>query len=195
MNDFFFLTVRHTGTNFGFQFLTNIGLTHNDNYRQLHVEGYAKNAVTPYEVNGIAPFTKILTTARDPLLGAIRLSGTMADAIRVKASQRKIDHLAWEWNYLIDLLPKIDHHIIDIGCHESERYKHLCNAARFIGINPLDWPDLNRFAEAWMPVNVGKDPCAQQTKLHYLETGELPTQIDYSGLNRAVAWYKNLPTN
>jgi hypothetical protein len=190
MHNLFFLTVRHTGTRFGFKFLSSIGLNSGSGYFHLHVSGAMKRDMTPESTHGYLLKEKVLVMARDPLLGALRVSGQMAN---VKSSQNNVDGIASEWNSFIDLLPNINHHIIDIGCPEAMRYEHLCDAARFVGVDPDRWSDLKQYAENWTPTGVNTEN--HEIKARYLENGTLPSQIDYSGLDRAVAWYKNLPTN
>ena len=134
--------------------------------------------------------SKVLFTARDPYLGAIRVSGIMEN---VKSSQENVDKLAKEWNHFINLklTPKQEYRILDIGCRESDRYKHLCEITNFLGIDPDKWPDLRKYAGAWASVNTTNS----KHKDHYLATGELPSKIDYSGLKPAYEWYANLKTN
>jgi hypothetical protein len=94
MHNLFFLTVRHTGTRFGFKFLSSIGLNSSSiglnsgsGYFHLHVSGAMKRDMTPESTHGYLLKEKVLVMARDPLLGALRVSGQMAN---VKSSQNNV---------------------------------------------------------------------------------------------------------
>lgn len=182
--DLYIVTVRHTGTHFGFNFLTNIGKVAGVDYFHMHVSPQIDTKFSNLQK------AKTIFTARDPYLGALRLSGRMDN---VSSSQQNVDKLASEWNHFLTLYPKLDYHFLDIGCRESDRYNHLCDLANYVGVDPDDYPDLQKFADTWLPANVNTEN--QQYKEHYLATGELPSKIDYSGLDLAYEWYANLKTN
>ena len=191
----YFLTIRHTGTHFGFNFLKNIGKNSGTDYFHLHINENVDGRLEKYAGYWNPDFagflkSKVLFTARDPYLGGIRVSGIMEN---VKSSQENVDKLAKEWNHFINLklIPKQEYRILDIGCRESDRYKHLCEITNFLGIDPDKWPDLRKYADEWAPVNTTNN----KYKDHYLATGELPSKIDYSGLKPAYEWYANLKTN
>lgn len=191
----YFLTVRHTGTHFGFNFLTNIGKKSGTHYFHLHLNENIDGRLEKYAGYWNPDFagflkSRVLFTARDPYLGAIRVAGVMEN---VKSSQANVDQLVREWNCFInlDLMPKQEHRILDIGCREADRYKHLCEITEFLGIDPNQYPDLKKFADEWMPVNI----TVSEHKARYIETGELSSKIDFSGLEPAYEWYANLKTN
>lgn len=161
----------------------------------MHVSGEYTTSVSakPYLLTKRHPHilkSKNIFTARDPYLGALRLSGRMDN---VKSSQENVDKLVGEWNQFLTLYPQLNHRFLDIGCREPDRYDHLCDLATYIGVDSNQWPDLRQFANTWLPANVNTEN--QQYKEHYLATGELPPKIDYSGLEPAYEWYANLKTN
>jgi len=184
MHNLFLLTVKHTGTHFAFNFLTNLGMAIGSQYSHLHVTDYLPKKRKYERILN----SKVLLTARDPRLGALRVAGQMQN---IQSSQQNVNVLATSWGVFLDLLPKINHHIIDIGCVPEQRHSHINSAIEFLGRKPL--PDLNKFVDSWTPANVNKEN--KEYKITYLETGDLPPKIDFTGLDRAYEWYKSLPTN
>ena len=184
----YIITVRHTGTHFGFNFLTNLGKKSGQDYFHAHVsDAYDMDDRYPELLN---PDTKTIFTIRDPYLGALRLAGRMDN---VQSSQENVNKLAREWTRFLELVPKIDHCLLDIGCRDFHKYNHLCEVAEYIGCDPNNYPDLKKFAEEWKPANENSEN--KQYKDHYLATGNLPPKIDFSALEPAYEWYANLKTN
>ena len=86
------------------------------------------------------------------------------------------------WKSLIEWLPKTDHYIFDIGCAENKRFQQVYGIMEHIGQNNLDTYRITQeYVKEWKPQNVTPDKSIEVN--------------DYSELDFAVEWYKNLPTN
>jgi hypothetical protein len=85
------------------------------------------------------------------------------------------------WKSLIEWLPKTDHYIFDIGCAENRRFQQMYGILEHIGANNLDTYRITQeYVEEWKPMNVTPN---KNIEVH-----------DYSELDFAVEWYKNLPS-
>lgn len=125
---------------------------------------------------------KCIVTARDPYLCGLRFI----------SNGQTLEECAYHWDKFFDTYESIDHFILDIGVREEDRLEHLCQVADFIGV----WPNkykaaIREYANGWIPVK----GTSNEHKKRYIESGILPTNYDWQILDRAVAWYKNLPTN
>ena len=124
---------------------------------------------------------KIIVTARDPYLCAIRYIKTNA--------KTPIEDAAAEWNTMLNKIKEVDHFVFNINCPESKRHEHAIALFKFVN---ADAPcKIDSFVHKWQAENVS----SSEHKTRYLETGELPIGHDWSKLDRAVKWYKNLLTN
>ena len=176
-------TVPHTGTNFVRKFLDTLETT--ENIIRIHAthlddtEMVSQHHLTQLRI--LASSSPTIITARDPYLSAIRF---------LKREHRKMTFLKKRWDRFFKTVPTMNYHIIDIGVKEEDRYTHLCQAADFLKIKYSE-QKVRAFADAWKPVN----ETTSDAKTKYLDTGELSKFHDWSLLDDAVSWYKNLQTN
>ena len=192
-------TVPHTGTNFVGKFLNTLRIPENklryglgptntsySGYIRIHATQLDDIAiVSQYHLAQLRLLTSskpTIITARDPYLSAIRY---------IKPGEhRKMSLLKKRWDRFFKTIPTLNHHIIDIGIQEENRYTHLCDAADFLKVKYSE-QKIKTFADAWKPEN----ETTSDAKTKYIETGKLPEFYDWSLLDEAVAWYRNLPTN
>lgn len=186
------VTVPHTGTHFAIELLKTVGLEHrsgskgikhNTTFNFFHVHWPHDIMVDWTEaVRNKVHTDKVIITARDPILTGIRYI----------SSGKPITEIAKHWNAFLEYEADFDYFALDVGCLEEKRYEHVCNALRYIEVDPVPFADdLKAYADAWTPLN-SKD---SDIKQHYLKTEELPDGHNWSIFDEAVAWYKNLPTN
>jgi hypothetical protein len=171
MFDYILANVPHTGSIFTIKLLEVAGHVHSKNYMHWH-----------WRVNSLAlpQAPRILMTARDPYLSAIR---TLTD-------NDPFDDICARWYSFIECKDFIDQYfVLDIGCREADRLEHVRNALDFCGITMTD--KVVDYVAAWKPENTSESLAKQE----YLETGKLPDGYDWSRLDDAVAWYKSLPSN
>jgi hypothetical protein len=125
-------------------------------------------------------------------------------ALRSIYNGEQIEAAAKSWNTCLTNLYNVDHYIIDIGCRKEDRLDHICGAIKFIDMNPDQYMEkLQPYVNSWTPVYTTEESiarghgvdCEKNNKSIYLETGELPDGHDWSLLDKAVEWYKLLPTN
>jgi hypothetical protein len=177
-------TVPHSGTNFVEKFLNTLGIT--ESIIRIHVTQLddakiieSQHHLTQLEM--LASSKPTIITARDPYLSAIRL---------LQREHRTMTLLKKRWDRFFKTIPTMNYHIIDIGVKEEDRYTHLCQAADFLKVKYSE-QKVRAFADEWKPEN----ETTSDAKTKYLETGELPEFYDWSLLDEAVEWYRNLPTN
>lgn len=180
-------TVPHTGTNFVKKFLETLG-TPKSEYIRIHATQLddAKIILSPHhltQLEMLASSKPTIITARDPYLSAIRL-------LNRHGSDHTITLLKRRWDRFFKTIPTMNCHIIDIGVREEDRYTHLCQAADFLKVKYSE-QNIRAFADAWKPEN----ETTSDAKTKYLETGKLSEFYDWSLLDEAVSWYRNLPTN
>ena len=194
MNKISLFTVPHTGTHFVYNFFDLIGVEPDPGtctkkgaayYNILHASIPVKEMTQAPRDRYTQHFKrKTIVTARDPYLSTIHhldLSTT-----------RGVDYVATVWDTFLDILPTINYHIIDIGCKEENRYQHLCSAADFLSLKiSYDKDKVKKFADEWQPANYRNN----EMKSNYLKSGKLPEGHDWALFDRAVDWYKGLPTN
>lgn len=179
--DAILLTVPHTGTTFVRTLLTKVGAD-SDPY----AKAYVPNAHWLDE--GIAETwdkivqTKLIITARDPYLSAIR-------AIKTN-EENPVEWIADAWTLCFDAMSKTKHVVFDIDCPEQTRLSCAQNVVKFIGID-LYSDRIDGYVEKWIPQNESHS----EHKTEYLETGKLPEGYDWSLLDTTVEWYKALTTN
>lgn len=186
-------TVPHTGTNFVASFFKHLGLESPDHWFRYHTarchpDNLHKSA---FRITGVRALEaeKLIVTARDPYLSAIRWIGD-SDYEEDSGDRRTPQQMAWSWGHMFDVLKKRDDYfIVDIGCRQSDRLELLREAADYMEID-YNMADIESFAEAWKPQN-SSDTGPKQA---YLRDGTLPDG-DWHYLDDAVAWYKSLPTN
>ena len=176
-------TIPHTGTNFVEKFLNSLGVT--DSIIRIHVTQLDDaEIVSQHHLTQLKMLTNsspTIITARDPYLTAIRF---------LKREHRTMALLKKRWDRFFKTIPTMNCHIIDIGVKEEDRYTHLCQAADFLEVKYSE-QKVRAFADAWKPEN----ETTSDAKTKYLETGELSEFYDWSLLDEAVEWYRNLPTN
>jgi hypothetical protein len=126
--------------------------------------------------------TKVLVTARDPYLSAIRSIKT--------GQENPVAFIADAWDVCFTAMDKMNYFIFDIGCAKQDRLSHAQNAIKFISID-LDLGQIDDYIDDWTPENES----VSEHKTKYLETGELPEGYDWSMLDSAVDWYKLLTTH
>jgi len=179
--DAILLTVPHTGTNFVRTLLTMAGAENNP-YAKAYVPDahWIDKGIT--EVWDKIVQTKLIITARDPYLSAIR-------AIK-NGQENPVEWIADAWTLCFDAMSKTKHVVFDIDCPVQARLNCAQNAIKFIGID-LELDRINDYVEKWIPQN--ESTSIYKTK--YLETGELPEGYDWNLLNEAVEWYNKLLTN
>jgi len=200
MHRFNIFTVPHTGTHFIFKFVNDVLGAERDNgpahytkdgayYWPFHAFHQPLHMMSPRIqsfCNGTNNESRrpTLVTARDPYLSTIHYMDL--------APTRKLSDCAGYWDTFLGIIPRTNHFIVDIGCHENKRTEHLCEVADFLRL-PYKLDDMKTFAEAWKPENARSN----DMKKKYLETGTLPDPRGESWdmLDNAVAWYKSLPTN
>jgi len=177
MPDAILLTVPYTGTNSIIQLFR--GLCAHSHIPDAHWT----DSIIEEQWN-IIIHAKVIITARDPYLSAIR-------TIHNK-QENPIEVCANAWNICLSKLPEVHHFVFDVGCQESERLKQCVDVVNFSGI-VAEWhiSDIERYATDWAPHNESHS----EHKTRYLETGELPEGYDWSLLDEAVEWYDNLLTN
>lgn len=128
--------------------------------------------------------TKVLVTARDPYLSAIR---------SIKTGQEDpIEFIANAWELCFTGMNEMDYFVFDIGSPSAaRRLAHAQDAMNFIGIDDEMLSRIDDYVERWEPANesfnVQKD--------EYLNTGNLPEGYDWSLLDNAKAWYRALTTH
>jgi hypothetical protein len=125
----------------------------------------------------------VVVTARDPYLSAIRW---------INRPGRTVEDMGWAWQHFFKVLEKRQPFVVDIGCRETDRVKHLCDLGDYLEVQ-YDAKDVQNFANAWKPensINTG-------AKQAYLTTGTLPhpRKGSWDLLDGSVEWYKNLSTN
>ena len=175
------MTVPHTGANFAVGLLSHLDLQ------------YQKYNITHWKTRPsmLPPEPKLLITARDPYLVALRYI----------SKGNPIEHAALSFDNCIANLYNVDYHILDIGCRKEDRLEHVNSIAKFLDTTP----DIgtHKFVEAWTPVNTTEEQIlrgrvaggTENDKARYLENGVLPKDHDWSILDNAVDWYKSLSTN
>ena len=128
--------------------------------------------------------TKLIITARDPYLSAIR---------NIKPPQENpIEFIADAWNVCFKAMKESNYFIFDIGCQEENRLNHALDVIRFIGIDEIQYEQhINLYIEKWEALSVTDS----EYKTKYLETGELPEGYDWGLLDTVVDWYKRLTTH
>jgi hypothetical protein len=126
--------------------------------------------------------TKVLITARDPYLSAIRSIKT--------GQENPVAFIADAWNVCFTAMDEMNYFIFDIGCSKQVRLNHAQDAIKFIGID-VDLDRIDNYIDNWTPENVS----VSEHKTKYLETGKLPSGYDWTILDAAVNWYKALTTH
>lgn len=192
-------TVPHTGTHFATKFLDTLGIERSRQYKpfplsskthwwRCHAAQGPSGDCAEHDVadSAIIPAAKLVVTARDPYLSAIRYFGP---------GRRPMAKLKYRWDTFLSVLEerKKPYFILDIGCREKDRYQHLLDLAEYTGVS-YDEDVVRKYADSWKPENA-TDTSA---KAAYLANGVLPElECDgtWSMLDDAVAWYKTLPTN
>lgn len=180
-------TVPHTGTHFVEAAFETMGLERGKDYCRAHAPRVHKKAMYPAQAHQLytaLTAQKLVVTARDPYLSAIRWV--------TAAPNRTVLQMSFAWDHFFDTLSRKEYFIVDIGCREQDRIQHLYDLGGFLGVD-YDEQQISKFAEAWKPEYSSNTDAKQQ----YLKTGALPhTNLGkWSLLDEAVAWYKSLPTN
>jgi hypothetical protein len=199
------LTVPHTGTHFVTHLFNGIGAeldhdvvcgTHqkfnkhskiNAYYWQIHstqkpIPELPRNARLNYE-SCMRNNRSLIVTARDPYLSCFHYMS--------KSPMHSLEHQSANWNMFLDIVESRKPFIVDIGCREEMRYEHLKDALDYLKIANYDNDFVKQYAENWTPLNTS----GNEMRVKYLKTGELPPNQDWQLLDRAVDWYKSLPTN
>jgi hypothetical protein len=180
-------TVPHTGTHFVESAFEAVGLERGKDFCRAHAPRVHKKALYPSHANQLytaLTAKKLVVTARDPYLSAIRWVTT--------APNKTVLQMSFAWDHFFDTLSRREYFIVDIGCREQDRFDHLCNLVSYLDVDyRID--DVKKFAEAWKPEYSSNTGAKQR----YLKTGELPNSNlgKWSLLDDTVAWYKRLPTN
>lgn len=125
--------------------------------------------------------TKILITARDPYLSAIRAIST--------SQENPVDFIADSWAVCFTCMNETDHFVFDIGGPKEKRLAHARDAINFIGAKEID--RIDDYIARWEPANESFN----DHKSEYLKTGKLPSGYDWTVLDTAVNWYKALTTH
>ena len=179
--DAILLTVPHTGTTF-VRTLLSKACADSDPYAKAYVpdahwldEGIAENWDKIVQ-------TKLIITARDPYLSAIR-------AIK-NGQENPVEWIADAWTLCFDAMSKTKHVVFDIDCPVQARLNCAQNAIKFIGID-LALDRIDGYVERWIPQNES----TSIYKTEYLEIGKLPNGYDWELLDDAVEWYKALTNN
>ena len=180
-------TVPHTGTHFVMKAFTNVfKLEKCKDWYRTHTPRAMPGHLKVHEQEMIdsalrAPI--VVVTARDPYLSAIRWLGRPG---------RTVQDMGWAWQHFFKVLEKRQPFIVDIGCREADRFKHLCDLGDYLGVE-YNIKDVQEFANAWKP-EYSSDTGAKKS---YLQTGVLPhpRKGSWNLLDEAVEWYKNLNTN
>lgn len=178
--DTILLTVPHTGTTFVRTLLTKVGAA--DIYAKAYVPDahWLDESVTETWDKVIQ--TKLIITARDPYLSAIRA---------IKSGQENpVEWIADSWTRCFDAMGKTKHFVFDIDCTNQARLNLAKDAVKFIGID-LELDRIDDYIEKWEPVNES----ISDHKTEYLATGALPNGYNWSKLDTAVEWYKGLTTH
>ena len=185
MKEFTILTVQHTGTTFTIRLLNRLGIKM-PQWRQVHAQPTKMSArmKTIFDHYVYPENRPLIVTARDPYLSSLRI---------LKDPGISIENVADHWNTFLDIIETRSHFVVDIACRKKDRLVHLQEMLAFIDASDYDNKIVTNYAENWVPVNSA--PRNRETRDHYIETGELPEQYDWSHLDRAVEWYKSLPTN
>lgn len=179
--EFTVFTVIHTGTNFIQTFFNELGFEWKF-YRLHSPPTVVLDGVIRDKLNS----GPVVVTARDPYLSAFHYLSLYNNA------EKGIKELDLQWNMFLNILPTINYYVVDVDCTQENRHSQLSGAIQHIGYNPADFePKIKDYASNWKPLNSTKN----KMKLEYFETGKLPKGHDWSVLDEAVDWYKNLPTN
>lgn len=175
------LTVPYTGTHF-----TQILLELVDARAQLFGKAYVPTAHWLDE--NIAEDwdkimqTKVLVTARDPYLSAIRSIKT--------GQENPVAFIADAWNVCFTAMDEMNYFIFDIGCSKQARLSLAQDAIKFIGID-MEPGRIDSYIDNWAPENES----VSEHKTKYLKTGALPNGYEWNKLDKAVEWYKALTNN
>jgi len=174
-------TVPHTGTTFAVMLFRAVQFKKNA-YRHVHAlpQPFTDERMLNVYNEFVYSNKPLLVTARDPYLSAIRFV----------THGNPIEHVARHWDTFLDTIESKKHATIDIGCRTNDRYDMLCDALDFGNI-AYNKEIVKQYSDAWTPVS----KIDTDAKLKYIETGQLPAGHNWEALDRAVDWYKNLPTN
>jgi len=193
MTETVIFTVPHTGTHFIAEFLTVLGMKSHVNNTSLvpankfcRIHSYRTTIKdVPGGYYSKLLNSKVIVAARIPYMTVFR-------RIAQENSIHTVDTHAERWNCFLDVLPELDHVVLDITCREEEKYIQLVNIAKHVNQYSPDKEQLiQAYADAWKPQNVSDTVY----KKEFLETGALPEGHNWSRFDRAVEWYKSLPTN
>jgi len=123
---------------------------------------------------------KLIVTARDPYLSAIRYFRP--------GTNRTMDSVKRRWDHFFEILEGSQHgyFVLNIDCRKEHRHKHIADLCNFLN-QPYD-QRIELFVNSWKPKNVSNT----EAKRKYLETGQLPNCGNWSLLDLAVEWYKGL---
>jgi len=189
-------TVPHTGTHFVTKIFTDVfGLTQKTDWNRVHATWVAPSQLRPPElvmIQTAMEAEKLIVTARDPYLSAIRWIGKKNQYRGGRPLNRGVDEMYNSWNHFFDVLSKKEYFIVDIGCREKDRVQHISNLVDFLDIE-VDIGLVKDFASTWKP-EYTSDSNEKQT---YLNSSVLPVanKGSWDMLDDAVKWYASLDTN
>ena len=126
--------------------------------------------------------TKVLITARDPYLSAIRCIKT--------GQENPIDFIADAWDVFFTGMNEMEYFVFDIGLSKEARLGYARNALNFVSTD-LYLDRIDDYINRWEPMNES----VTEHKTEYLKTGKLPENYDWDKLDNAVEWYNSLTTH
>lgn len=180
-------TVPHTGTHFVMKAFADVfNLEECKDWCRTHTPRAIPGRLQLHEQKMIdsalqAPI--VVVTARNPYLSAIRW---------INRPGRTVEDIGWAWQHFFKVLENRKLFVVDVGCREADRFKHLCDLGDYLSVQ-YSTKDVQEFANAWKPEH-SSNTGAKKT---YLQTGTLPhpRKGSWEVLDDAASWYKNLSTN
>jgi hypothetical protein len=185
--DAILLTVPHSGTTFTRTLLRKAYILSDPHAKAYVPDAHWLDEIVTETWDKIVQ-TKLIITARDPYLSAIR-------SIKTK-QENPIELIADAWDVCFKAMKESkesNYFVFDIECQEEDRLKHALDVIRFVGIVDAIQcrQDIIPYVEKWLPVNESHS----EYKTNYLELGKLPNGYDWNLLDNAVEWYKSLTTH